>query len=150
MPLLWKQKFREVLHNLNSSSAPGPDRVTNKLLRNLDDKAIQTVVKEVNEVWENGLVPSDGKMAPVILISKPGRSPSLENLQPMSLTSCICKVMEHAVHNRISMYIECKELFPYNVIGFRPALSTQDVMLLLKTQILDSQSKDVKGILSLI
>lgn len=88
-------------------------------------------------------------MATVILIPKPGRSPGLENLRPISLTSCIGKVMEHAVHNRISRYIERKGLFPYNVVGFRPALSSQDVMLLLKTQIFDSQNKDIKGILAL-
>lgn len=52
-------EIREVLHNLNSRSAPGPDRVSNRLLRNLDDKAIQTMVKEINNVWKNGLVPSE-------------------------------------------------------------------------------------------
>lgn len=130
-------EIREVLHNLNSRSAPGPDGVNNRLLRKLDDKAIQTMVKEINKVWKNGLVPSKWRMATLLLISKPGRSPGLENLRPISLTSCIGKVMEHAVHNRISRYIERKGLFPYNVVGFRPALSTQDVMLLLKTQIFD-------------
>lgn len=70
------------------------------------------MVKEINKLWENGLVPSDWKMATVILILKPGKSPSLENLRPISLTSCIGKVMEHAVHNRIPRYIRRKGLFP--------------------------------------
>lgn len=38
---------------------------------------------------------------------------------------------------------------PYNMVGFRPSLSTQDVMLLLKTQVIDNRSRDVRGILAL-
>lgn len=142
-------EIREVLHSLNGRSAPGPDGVTNRLLRNLDDKAIQALVKEINRVWEEGVVPETWKRATVVLIPKPGKSPSLDHLRPISLTSCLSKVAEHAVHNRISRYIERNDLFPYNMVGFRPSLSTQDVMLLLKTQIIDFPSKDVKGVLAL-
>ncbi|XP_075553731.1 uncharacterized protein LOC142586366 [Dermacentor variabilis] len=49
--------IREVLYNLNGRSAPGPGGITNRVLRNLDDRSISTIGKEINKVWEEGSVP---------------------------------------------------------------------------------------------
>ncbi|KAG0412376.1 hypothetical protein HPB47_010480 [Ixodes persulcatus] len=50
---------------------------------------------------------------------------------------------KHVIHNRISRHIEGKNLFPYNMIGFRPSLSTQDAMKLLKHQIFNKNTRDL-------
>lgn len=144
-----ESEIREALHNLNSRSAPGPDKVTNRLLRNLDDQAITLLTKDINYMWETGQVPEQWRTATVILLSKPGKPLNFDNLRPISLTSCIGKAAEHVILNRVSRYIEDHELFPFNMVGFRPHLSTQDVMLLLKKQIFDSKTRDVRGILAL-
>lgn len=139
----------EVLLELNGRSAPGPDGISNKLLRNLDGKSVAKLTEEINKIWETGLVPESWKTASVVLIPKPGKPLAPENLRPISLTSCVGKVAEHAIHNRVSRYIEEKELFPHNMVGFRPALSTQDVMLLIKRQVIDDCTRDIRGILAL-
>lgn len=139
----------KVLHELNGRSAPGPDGISNKLLRNLDGKSIEKLTEEVNKIWETGHVPESWKTASVALIPKPGKPLALENMRPISLTSCVGKVAEHAIHHRVSEYIESRELFPHNMVGFRSALSTQDVMLLIKRQIIDNNTRDTRGILAL-
>lgn len=144
-----KLEIEEVLHELNSRSAPGPDGITNRLLRNLDDKSIAKLTEEVNLLWAEGRVPEAWRTASVVLIPKPGKALAKENLRPISLTSCVGKVMEHAVYNRVIRHIEDKELFPHNMVGFRPGLSTQDVMLLIKRQIIDRQTRDIRGVLAL-
>lgn len=144
-----ESEIRAVIYNLNSRSAPGPDKVSNRLLRNLDDKAVELLTKEVNRVWETGQVPDGWRSAIVTLIPKPGKPLHLDNMRPISLTSCIGKVAEHAILNRVSGYIERKNLFPHNMVGFRPGLSTQEVMLMLRKQIFDSGTRDVRGILAL-
>ncbi|XP_072145614.1 uncharacterized protein [Dermacentor andersoni] len=70
-------------------SAAGPDGITNRVLRNLDDRSISTITKEINKVWEEGSVPDSWKQATVVLIPKPGKPPSLDNLRPISITSCL-------------------------------------------------------------
>lgn len=140
---------RETLQKLNGRSAPGPDGVTNKMLRNLDDKSIRIITAEINRIWEAGVFPDEWKVASVVLIPKPGRSPGAENLRPISLTSCLGKVAEHVINDRISKHIEDARLFPNNLIGFRPHLSTQDVMLLIKHDILDNDTRDTRAILGL-
>lgn len=143
------QEIWAVLQELNGGSAPGPDGISNKLLRNLDSASVELLTKEANRVWNTGEVPDDWKLASVILIPKPGKPLAPENLRPISLTSCVGKVIEHVIHNRISQYIESNDMFPYNMLGFRQGLSTQDAMLMIKHQIIDRHTKDVGAILAL-
>ncbi|XP_037526471.1 uncharacterized protein LOC119403622 [Rhipicephalus sanguineus] len=143
------EEVRQALHDLNGKSAPGPDKITNKALRNLDDKSIEHLTEFINMSWSNGNVPALWKKATVILIPKPGKPPSLDNLRPISLTSCVGKVAEHAILNRLSRYLEDNDVYPHHMIGFRPGLSTQDAMKLIKNQIIDRNTRDTRAILGL-
>lgn len=136
---------------LNPRSAPGPDGITNKTLRTLDDESIKALTEYMNKCWESGTIPIQWKTAQVIMITKPGKKPQLDNLRPISLTSCIGKLMEHVILTRLTNHMEENGLFPHTMIGFRPKLSTQDIMLQLKHQILDegTRSLDSKVILGL-
>lgn len=53
------------------------------------------------------------------------------------------------INNRVSKHIEDRGVFPYNMIGFRPSLSTQDAMKLIKYEIIDRNTRDVRTILGL-
>ncbi|XP_037561061.1 uncharacterized protein LOC119440205 [Dermacentor silvarum] len=46
-----ESEIRAALHDLNGKSAPGPDKVTNKTLRNLDDVSITALTTYVNKCW---------------------------------------------------------------------------------------------------
>lgn len=144
-----KEEIRAALHHLNGRSAPGPDGVTNKALRNLDENSLSRLTDYINERWRAGTIPVQWKTAKTVLIPKPGKAPGIENLRPISLTSCVGKTMEHAVLNRVNNYLESTEAYPHTIIGFRTHLSTQDAMLQLKHQILDEKSRSTKAILGL-
>lgn len=78
---------------LRKNSAPGEDRVTNLMLRNLSDEQLERLVHYFNEqIWETGHLPQQWKDATVILIPKAGKARSLQNLRPISLTSCLGKL----------------------------------------------------------
>ncbi|XP_037505644.1 uncharacterized protein LOC119381968 [Rhipicephalus sanguineus] len=51
------------LRYLNERSAPGPDGITNKLLRNLDNAAIEVITEKINQVWSDGQVPEEWRTA---------------------------------------------------------------------------------------
>ncbi|KAH8036081.1 hypothetical protein HPB51_017737 [Rhipicephalus microplus] len=59
------------------------------------------------------------------------------------------KVAEHVILKRATKFAEERNLFPYNLIGFRPSVSTQDVMLLLKHKIIGRVSRDTRAVLEL-
>ncbi|KAG0433116.1 hypothetical protein HPB47_020203, partial [Ixodes persulcatus] len=142
----------ETLRDLKTKSAPGPEGVTNKMLRNLSNEAITGITKYINECWRQGQLPRQWKTAKVGMIPKPGRKPQLDALRPISLTSCVGKIMEHVVLRRINDFMKRNQLFPHTMVGFRPHLSTQDVMLRLKHQIIDGEKSshlDTRVILGL-
>lgn len=142
-------EVRAASQKLNTKSAPGPDGITNKILRNLDDESITKLTEYINECWKTGKIPQQWKTAHVILIPKPGRRLQLENLRPISFTSCVGKLMEHAVLARLTNYLEDRDLFPSTMLGFRRNLSTQDAMLQLKHQIIDNPGRFTRAILGL-
>ncbi|KAM7289848.1 hypothetical protein ISCGN_029976 [Ixodes scapularis] len=123
------------MQDLNRRSASGPDRVSNKALRNLNDAAVTALTAYFNKCWRAGKLPRQWKEAKTILIPKPGKSPDIENLRPISLTSCVGKLLEHILMTRWQQYLEEAELYPDSLVGFRSKLGTQDAMLQLKKEI---------------
>ena len=88
------------------------------------------------------------------MIPKPNKPIGIENLRPISLTSCVGKLFEHMVHDRLTQFLEEGGHLPDTMFGFRQHLSTHDVLLLLKEDLLDHLSHrskysilgvDVKG-----
>lgn len=55
--------------------------------------------------------------------------------------------MEHAFLIRVNNYLVENEIYPNTMLGFRAGLSTQDVMLQIKHQILDSKTRSTRAIL---
>nr|XP_037275992.1 uncharacterized protein LOC119168701 [Rhipicephalus microplus] len=93
-------EVRAVLQTINCKSASGTDHVTNKALMNLNDTAIEALTKYYNQCWRTGKLPQHWKTAKTVLIPKPGTPASIDNLRPISLTSCVGKVLEHVLLNR--------------------------------------------------
>ncbi|XP_049269043.1 uncharacterized protein LOC125757488 [Rhipicephalus sanguineus] len=103
----------------------------------------------MQQCWEQGTIPQSWKLANLILIPKPGKSPTLANLRPISLTSCVGKLMEHVVQTRLIRYLEDHHLLPDTMFGFRPHLAAPDIMLLLKHQVLYNRTLDTQVIVGL-
>lgn len=72
-------------------------------------------------------------------------------MRPISLTSCVGKVLEHVLNNRWQRYLEEKGLYPDSMLGFRERLSTQDAMIQLQHEILErpTTSQDNRAVLGL-
>lgn len=140
-------EVRAALAKVRRNTSPGMDKVTNKALANLEEGSILALTEFKNECWTSGTLPIAWKEAEVRLLPKPGRTLSVDNLRPISLTSCIGKVMEHFVLIRLQTYLETTGKLPHTMFGFRPHLSTHDILLQLKTDIFEVASKTTpKGI----
>ncbi|XP_037529286.1 uncharacterized protein LOC119406625 [Rhipicephalus sanguineus] len=142
-------EVRQAIFALNSKSAPRSYGITNKMLRNLDDRSIEYVNEKINERWRNGSVPEKSKTTNTVLIHKQGKAPNVDNLCPIYLTSCVGIGAEHVVLNRISRYLEDNSVYSHNMIGFRAGLPTQDAMKMIKHQIIDLNTRDPRALLGL-
>lgn len=146
-------EVRRATGALNCRSAPGPDGVTNKALRNLSDSAIAALTRFYNKCWEKGDIPGQWKTAKTVLLPKPNKPPGIENLRPISLTSCVGKVLEHVLNDRWQRFLETQGHYSDSMLGFRSHLGTQDALLLLQREVLDPvggiPQKDNRAVLGL-
>lgn len=114
---------------LRIMSAPGPDSVSDKSLRNLDTKSVGALMRYPNEYWGSGHIPQEWSHARLKFIPKPGKKMNIANLCPISLTSCIDKLVEHVVLTRLQTYTEENDLLSSTMLGFCAHLLMQDALV---------------------
>ena len=81
-------------------------------------------------MWHEGCIVETWKLAIVTPIPKPDKDKSqVENYRPISLTSCLMKVMEKMVSSRIQWYLEEHSLYNTTQSAYRKAHSTYDSLV---------------------
>ena len=130
-------ELESALQSLKPKQAPGPDGVTNELLMHLDAEAKKKLLQIYSASWKHGIVPQEWKKAILIPIHKPGKpknSPS--SYRPISLTSCLCKLLERILNSRLMWFMEKERKFNDEQAGFCPCRSTEDQVTYL-TQLIE-------------
>ncbi len=87
-------------------------------------------------------VPDDWRLANVIPLFKKGRSSSVNNYRPVSLTSVVCKVMETAVNRRLMSYLNKHALITRDQHGFRCRKSVATQLLESATVLIDAYEQN--------
>jgi ribonuclease HI len=120
-------------------SSPGPDDITYEMIKQLEEAEKGKLLKAYNDIWETGTFPEEWRQAVTIPIKKPGKDPeSVDSYRPISLTSCLGKVLEKMVNRRLVFILEKGRLLPEQQFGFRKGKSTADVLNILQSKISES------------
>jgi hypothetical protein len=130
------QELKSAIKQSKKSTQPGADTITYEMLKELPSQCLSVLLKLYNNVWQSGTLPKDWKHALVIPLHKPDKdlsSPS--SYRPIILTSCICKIMERVVTNRMTWYLEVNNLLNNAQTGFRKRRSTIDQIIKLQDTI---------------
>lgn len=104
--------------------APGPDRITNELLRGTINEISPILTRVLNETLYTGIIPRNWANSHIILIHKKGPKDDIGNYRPISLISNAYKVFAKVILNRISNSLD--ENQPVEQAGFRKEFSTID------------------------
>jgi len=108
------KEFRNALTS-RKNSAPELDQISYKMLEQLPIEYKNCLLSMFNEIFLQGIFPS-WKTSLVILIPKPGN----KTVRPISLISCVCKLMEQILYQRLSWFIESRPILSEAQTGFRP------------------------------
>lgn len=130
--------FQELTSAINSNrvTAPGPDEISNLMLKNLPENAQKYLLNVYNKLWINEAVYQPWKKAIIIPIAKPGKDHSNPtNYRPISLTSCVCKTYEKMINRRLTEYLENNKKFAAIQCGFRKYRATIDHLIRFDTYI---------------
>ena len=114
----------------------GPDELPAELLK-LGLQQDRTILLEFHRlttlIWREGKVPQQQwKYAIITVLHKKGDKTECGNYRGISLVSHAGKVLLKVVARRLSAYCEAKGLLPEEQCGFRPNLSTTDMMFVVR------------------
>ena len=127
--------------SLTGDTSPGIDRITYRMIKNMHPSMMEMVLKIFNLIFTKQEFPDRWKTAVVIPILKPGKDPRNTNsYRPISLTSCLGKLLEKIVNTRLMWFLETNNLINKAQSGFRRNRSTTDNLVALENHIQDAIS----------
>jgi len=122
--LITEKEVKYHIRQLRNSST-GPDNIHNRCLKNYTELLVQHLTKLFNIILKQGYIPKMWKKANIILLLKPKKDkqhPS--SYRPISLLSCLGKLMEKIMKQRLLLELERRNILPQHQAGFRPGKST--------------------------
>lgn len=120
-------------------SAFGLDGIPYRMLKQLNKQSLYEILKVFNLLWKYSLIPDDWKTDCVVPILKPNKSPNDPNsYRPIALNSCVGKVFEQLLKQRLEFFIESNNLLPSNQFGFRRGRSSRESIAHLQLDIFNS------------
>ena len=115
-----------LVNTSNNKKAPGPDYITNRMLKQIREIISPTLATLFNKCITIGHFPSCWKNATLIIFPKPNKTDynNPKNYRPISLLSNIGKIFEKVIQNKIQDYLTTHELQNPNQHGFTRHKST--------------------------
>ncbi|GFS98306.1 probable RNA-directed DNA polymerase from transposon X-element [Trichonephila clavipes] len=118
------------VQRLNPRKSPGLDQISNRMIKNLPLKFLLFITLLINQLFKNSYFPNSWKTAVVIPILKPDKDSALpSNYRPISLLSCLSKVYEFVLLQRLNQHCAAFNFIIPQQCGFRPKCSTVHQLL---------------------
>ena len=114
----------DLLKCIDTSKATGPDGISPKLLHEAGASIVPSLTKLINLSLTKCKVPKDWKLANVIPLFKKGDKHNTNNYRPVSLLSCVNKILERIVFKHLYNYLRDKKLLSKDQSGFQTGDST--------------------------
>ena len=121
------KELEDALTMLKLRKAPGPDNITNEMLLHLGPHSKKKLLQLFNDGWRTGTVPQVGRELIMIPILNRGKDKSkADNYRPVSLTSCVGKLVESLINTRLMWHLEDKKHITSQQADFRQDRYTED------------------------
>ena len=136
-------ELKNAIKAMKPNGAPGPDDIPPSFLKALGPKALDELLTTFNDSFRNGDIPQLWRQATIIPVLKAGKPASkIESFRPISLTSCVVKVLEKILYNRLYHLAETKKWLSNIQPGFRKSRSCEDQVLRFNQHISDGFQLD--------
>ena len=109
----------KLLKDLNPHKAAGPDQLKSLVLKRLRDVIAPVLQVIYQKYLDTGRVPKDWNTEYVCPLFKKGDTSLASNYRPISLTSILCKVLEHIVTTNVVSHMDQYSLLFELQHGFR-------------------------------
>ena len=115
------------------------------MIINLGKPALYKLLEIYNKSWEEGSLSQSWKEATMIPIHKPGKDKTeATSYRPISLTSCMVKLLELIIKTRLKWFLETEKLLVPQQAGFREHQCTEDQTTYLAQEIVEDGFQRLK------
>ena len=135
IPPISVQQLDDLLMEVKAGSAPGNDLITYDLLKKCSNNSKKVICCLLNQCLAENKFPSEWKSAKVTMLPKPGRDKYQAcNYRPISLLSCLGKMLERYIYRYLLDELNSKNFFNDNQAGFRKKRTTAEHLFRLAQQ----------------
>ena len=121
------RELEDALKALKDKKSHGPDKIANEMLKHMGPKAKSKLIGLYKNSWKERIVPQKWREAVMVPIYKKGKERSkTTSYRPISLTSCVGKLMERLINSRHVWHLEKRNILIPEQAGFRHHRSTLD------------------------
>ncbi|KAG7299107.1 hypothetical protein JYU34_017608 [Plutella xylostella] len=132
------------------SNARGVDNIALNMIVLTLPRTLEIITFMVNYSIKTSCFPDLWKIALIRPIPKSVNPVSEKELRPISLLTCFSKILEKAVSNQLTQYLEINKILPTVQSGFRKGRSTATALLNVVDDIISSQDKGKGTLLTLL
>ena len=125
-----------ILKSIPPDKAPGPDGLTNRVLKNCAGAIAPTLARLATDIFHTGHHPHIFKTTTTVVLRKPQKGdytlPSA--YRPIALENTLAKIVEKIAATRLTEAAEKHNMLPPTQMGARPGRSTATALSLLVEQ----------------
>ena len=137
--ILTLQELQMALRKLKIMKSPGPDGITNDMLKHFGWTAQINLLDIFNLSWHDGTLPQIWREAIMTPVLKKGKDKKkAASYRPISLTSCLVKTLERIINSRLHWYLASESIIVPEQAGFIQLYSTEDQVKYLSQEIEDA------------
>lgn len=130
IPPVLEEETEKAIRTQKLRKAPGPDQITNELLRISMPVIVPKLTNLFNEIIKTEYIPEDWAKSIIVLLHKKGDKGDIGNYRPISLMSNIYKIFSKILLFRLTNILD--ENQPKEQAGFRSNFSTTDHIHVLR------------------
>ena len=119
----------KLLLSIDPRKSGGPDGVPSRILKEGAIQITPVLTYLFNRTLEDGVIPSEWKLANVFALHKQGPCDVVENYHPISLTCVCCKIMEHIMCSNMCRFLESHNILTPRQHGFQAGFSCETQLM---------------------
>ena len=139
------KELRDNISRLKTKSSAGIDGIHNCMLKHLPQNFLRYILKLCNMSIKLGKIPEAWKEARLTMIPKGKKSRSdPANYRPISLLSCLGKLLERIVAQRLQKFLESNKKLAKHQSGFRTGRRTSDNLVFFSQKVSEAFNRGKK------
>ena len=119
--------IRQLIRQLNSRKPMGIDTIPPKIIKMLNDNICDNIESIANSLITQLLFPDQAKVSSITPVFKKDDRMEKKNYRPISVLSCLSKVLEKIIFQQMGAYFE--NIFSPYLSGFRKRYGCQHVLM---------------------